>query len=123
MKRAAQIIRADDPGYSSDLDIIDAIEKIPNPVCETSDEDSGDIVGGTKKGAKKPMKQGGRGKSAKTQKTEHALRVVKKALASTPTRPAVSLVTPILLCYYLENFNSVDRRMATPAETNRYQSI
>ena len=90
-------------------------------MCETSDEDSIDIVGKTKKGAKQPTKQGGRGKSDKAQKTEHALKLVKKALVSTPKRPAVSEVTPLLFCYYLNFFGSVGRKGWSPANTKRYQ--
>ena len=43
---------------------------------------------------KQPMKQGGRGKSAKTQQTERALKMVKKDLVRTPQRPAGTKVTP-----------------------------
>ena len=45
LKRAAQIIRDNDPAYRPDLDIIDAIGHVPMAVRDSIDDESSVIVG------------------------------------------------------------------------------
>ena len=84
LTQAALLIRGVDPSYNSDNDILDVIPDNNPSAAADSDSD---------KPKKQPMKQGGRGKNKKAQKTESGMKLLKKGLAKTPDTLTLPIVT------------------------------